>query len=115
MSNDTTASLQAQAQEVYTAKGSRALALFLIGKSVYNNMGLTLADCGDSLHLMEAADELQALIEGNTKSKVTKPMLKDYMEEADRLAQPYMEEAKEELEFLRKAFLEETSEDSSHG
>lgn len=106
MSNDTTASLQAQAQDILNRKGSRALALFLIGKSVFNQTGHTLADYGDSIHLMEAADELQALIETN-KPKVYKASLEHFMEEAERVSQPYIEEQKQELEFLHRAFMEE--------
>lgn len=106
MSNDTIASLQAQAQDILNRKGSRALALFLIGRSVFQQTGHTIAEYGDSLHLAEAADELQALIETN-KPVVYKTALEHFIEEAERVSQPYIEEQKRELEFLHRAFMED--------
>lgn len=107
MSNDTTASLQAQAQAVLTSKGSRPLALFLLGKSVQTQCGLSIELMGDSLHLMESADELQALIEATSVKRVSKADLAEYMEESDRLARPYVEEMQEELRIMESEFRKE--------
>lgn len=104
MSSDNHASLQAQAQDILTSKGSRPLALFLIGKSVINQCGLPTSLLGDSLHLMEGADTLQALIEQNPLNIVDHEDLATYCEEADRLARPYVEEAMDELRAMEDEF-----------
>jgi hypothetical protein len=104
MSSDTNASLQAQAQDILTSKGSRPLALFLIGKSVINQCGHPISLLGDSLHLMEGADSLQALIEQNPLNIVDHEDLAIYCEEADRLARPYVQEAMEELREMEAEF-----------
>lgn len=101
MSNDTTASLLAQAQEIHRTKGSRPCAIFLAGRCVRNTMGLSLEDLPDSMLLAEALDDMQARLEAEP---LTKGNIKAFMAYADTRLSCYMDEVREELEIMAEEF-----------
>ncbi len=107
MSNDTTASLLAQAQAKFTAEGCRPTARFLLGVAVEKEMGLSIDLMGDSMHLCEACDELEAFIKANTLHKLSKPVFEDAMQEAERLCLSYCDEQRQELRIMEEEFRKE--------
>lgn len=101
MSNDTTASLLAQAQDIHRTKGSRPCAIFLAGRCVQKTMGLSLQDLPDSMFLCEALDDMQARLEAEP---LTARNIKAFMAYADTRLSCYMDEVREELDIMMEEF-----------